>query len=211
MQDEAINNLIKQAQGGDTSAFEKLIQRHEKIVFNIAYKMLSNAEDVKDISQDVFVKVYKNLPKFDGKSAFSTWIYRITVNTCIDEIRKRKGKETYSMDEEFEGDENSMSRQYEDEGPTPEEALIADEKKKMIMDGISRLSQEHKTVIVLRDIEGFSYTEITEITGMTLGTVKSRLARARLQLKNILIKQMELLDDGERHKDKKGGKSHEMQ
>lgn len=208
--DEKTSALIKSAVKGDIRAFEELIMCHEKIVYNIAYRMLPNQEDVKDISQEVFIKVYKNLYKFDFKSAFSTWIYRITVNTCIDEIRKRKGKETYSMDEELQSDDSSIKKQYSDNGQSPEDVFISNEESQQLVAAVSLLSEEHQTIITLRDLEGFSYSEITEITGISMGTVKSRLARARLQLKNILLKNREHIQKNSRQKVKKGGEDNEM-
>lgn len=208
--DDKTSSLIQNAVKGDMRAFEELITCHEKIVYNIAYRMLPNQEDVKDISQEVFLKVYKNLYKFDFKSAFSTWIYRITVNTCIDEIRKRKGKETYSMDEELESEDSLIKKQFSDNGQTPEDVFISAEESQQLTEAISLLSEEYKTIITLRDLEGFSYSEITEITGVSMGTVKSRLARARLRLKNILLNKREHIQNDSRQKKKKGGENHEM-
>lgn len=178
--------LIEKAKNGDIEAFESLIRQSEKIVYNIAYRMLNNSEDVKDISQEVFIKVYKNLKNFDEKSAFSTWIYRIAVNTCIDEIRKRKGKQTISIEEELQQEDGAIKKQIPVQAETPEEDYIKKEQKEELLSAVEELSQTHKTVLTLRDLEGFSYAEIAEITETSVGTVKSRLSRAREQLKNIL-------------------------
>lgn len=202
--------LIQTAKNGDMNAFEELILQHERIVYNIALRMLSNPEDAKDISQEVFIKVYKNLKKFDNKSSFSTWIYRICVNTCIDSIRKKKGKETLSIDEKYEGEENTMDKQMADPSPSPEESMIHKEYHMDIQNAINLLSEEHKTILTLRDLEGFSYSEITELTDSSLGTVKSRLSRARLQLKNILLKNAEHFQLNDRQKSKKGGEKNEL-
>lgn len=178
--------LIEKAKNGDIEAFEELIKQSEKIVYNIAYRMLNNCEDVKDISQEVFIKVYKNLKNFDEKSAFSTWIYRIAVNTCIDEMRKRKGKQTISIEEEVQQEDGAVKKQIPVQIETPEENYIKKERKEELLSAVEELSQTHKTVLTLRDLEGFSYAEIAEITETSVGTVKSRLSRAREQLKNIL-------------------------
>lgn len=183
--------LVILAQQGDMEAFETLILQHEKIVYNIAFRMMEGSEDVKDIAQEVFLKVYRNLGKFDGKSAFSTWIYRIAVNTCIDEIRKRKGKQTYSLDAELEEEEGKYKKQFADEGHTPEESLMQKELQSEVLAALETLSPEHKTVVVLRDIRGFTYEEIAEMTDMPLGTVKSRISRARIQLKEEFLKTWE--------------------
>ncbi len=201
--------LIKKAVSGNTDAFEELIKNYEKIVYNIAYKMLNNSEDAKDISQEVFIKIYRNLSKFDGKSLFSTWVYRITMNTCIDELRKRKGKEVYSMDEDIEKEESSIKKQFVDEKGTPEDFYISREKQQEIINSINMLKDEHKQIIILRDINGFEYTQIAQILGISLGTVKSRIARARIQLKN-LISNREHIGYGNRQNIVKGGKKNEV-
>ncbi len=204
MADDLENILINKAKQGNITAFEKLITSYEKVVYNISYRMFNNEEDAKDISQEVFIKFYKNLDKFDGTSKVSTWLYRITVNTCIDEMRKRKGKETSSIDEVISMDEGDLKKQYQNDSKTPEEKLISKENIDDLKKAIDSLSQNHKTLIVLRDIQGLSYSEIAEITDCSLGTVKSRLARARVQLKNIILKQKELSKDKNRLKDIKG-------
>lgn len=179
--------LIEKARNGDMESFENLIKQSEKIVYNIAYRMMNHCEDVKDISQEVFIKVYKNLKNFDGKSSFSTWIYRIAVNTCIDEMRKRKGKQTVSIEEESQQEDGGiMKKQISAQTETPEEDYIKKEQQKELLLAVEELSPSHKTVLTLRDLEGFSYSEIAEITETSVGTVKSRLSRAREQLKNKL-------------------------
>lgn len=188
MSDEKTDILIKSALKGDMQSFEELMYQYEKKVYNVALRVFKNPEDAKDISQDVFIKIYKNLDKFDNKSSFSTWIYRITTNTCIDELRKRKGKETVSIDNDIEDDEGRFKREFADNEPTPEEKVISKEGESEIIKSMNTLSDEHRTIIVMRDIEGLSYTEISEIIGVSIGTVKSRISRARLQLKNIILK-----------------------
>ncbi len=191
MSDEKTDILIKSALEGDMRSFEELIYQYEKKVYNVALRVFKNPEDAKDISQDVFIKIYKNLNKFDNKSSFSTWLYRITTNTCIDELRKRKGRETISIDNDIEDDEGSFKREFADNEPTPEEKVISKEGESEIIKSMNTLSDEHRTIIVMRDIEGLSYTEISEAIGISIGTVKSRISRARLQLKNIILKNRE--------------------
>lgn len=192
--------LIKKAKDGDMRAFEELILLNEKMVFNVVLRMINNPEDAKDISQEVFIKVYKSLNNFNEKSAFSTWIYRVAVNTCIDEIRKRKKVNIISIDEETENGDCAIQKQYADTSETPEERFIQNEDKNQILNAVNELSNDHKTMIVLRDLHGLSYNEISEITGNTLGTVKSKIARARLQLKNMLTKKKEQNTSNSRQK-----------
>lgn len=117
-------------------AFEELIIQHEKIVYNVALRMMNHSEDAKDISQEVFLKAYRNIGNFDERSQFSTWIYRITANTCIDEMRKRKGRQSFSLEEELESEEGSMQRQVADAGETPEESMLREEAEKRDFTGI---------------------------------------------------------------------------
>ena len=207
MEDSNIEVLIKKAILGDSSAFEELIKNYERIVYNIVYRMLNDSEDVKDISQEVFIKVYRNLDKFDGKSLFSTWIYKITMNTCIDEIRKRRGKQTYSIDNEMDKEENK--KQFANI-KTPEDFYISKENREEIIDAINMLKDEYKKIIILRDINGFEYSKIAEILEISLGTVKSRIARARLKLRNLILANREHSGYNNRQNIMKGGKNNEM-
>lgn len=206
MTDLKERNLIRKAKQGDMHAFEELILKHEKIVYNLALRMMNHSEDAKDISQEVFLKAYRSLCNFDERSAFSTWLYRITHNTCIDEMRKRKGKQNYSLEEELENEAGSMQRQIADEGDTPEESLLREEQKSEILQALDNLSAEHKAAIVLRDVKGLSYEEIAEILEVSLGTVKSRISRGRNQLKNEILKIREQNEKIVRHKKGKEGR-----
>lgn len=200
MADDIEKTLLNKAKQGNIIAFEKLIISHEKTVYNIAYRMFNNEEDAKDIAQEVFIKIYKNLNKFDGNCKISTWIHRITVNTCIDELRKRKGKETSSIDSLIDLDDSEVQKQYTDNSFNPEQSLINKEDIEDLKNAINLLSENHKTLIVLRDIQGLSYNEISEITQISLGTIKSRISRARIQLKNIIMNNKELSKNKKRLK-----------
>ena len=199
-------DLIRKAKQGDMLAFEELILEHEKIVYNVALRMMNHSEDARDISQEVFLKAYRSLSNFDERSAFSTWLYRITHNTCIDEMRKRKGKQTYSLEEELESEDGAMQRQVADESDTPEESLLREEQKSEILQALDTLSEEHKAAIILRDVKGLAYEEIAEILELSLGTVKSRINRARNQLKNEILKIREQNEKAIRHKERREGR-----
>lgn len=186
-----VSKLVEMAQNGDSVAFGKLIETHERLVYNVVYRMLTNHEDAKDISQEVFLKAYRHLGKFDGKASFSTWLYRIAVNTSIDELRKRKGHETISLDKETDSDEGMIKKDYADNSAGVEEQVMAKESMANIKQAMENLSSEHRIIINLRDFQGLSYTEISEITQTSLGTVKSRLARARKALKDLIIEGLE--------------------
>jgi RNA polymerase sigma-70 factor (ECF subfamily) len=187
--------LIKKSQKGDIESFEKLISSYQKKVFNIAFGMMHNHDDAYDISQEVFIRVFKSIRKFKGQSSFSTWLYRITTNACLDELRKRKNnKNIISIDQEIQLEDGEVFRQIEDDGPTPELVAERNELREIIKEAISKLSDEHKEVIVLRDIQGFSYDDIADIIKCPQGTVKSRINRARRMLKEILKNKVELWD-----------------
>ncbi len=205
--DESLR-LAALAKQGDTAAFEALVTAYERMVYNVVYRMMPNQEDAKDISQEVFLKAYRYLDRFDQKASFSTWIYKIAVNTAIDEMRRRKGKETISLDWEFEGEDGAQKKQYQPDGPSVEEQVLEKEGLSEIWRAMAKLSAEHRTVITLRDVEGLSYTEIAEITGASLGTVKSRLARGRLALKELIIAQKAYGANGRKYTERRG--QHEL-
>lgn len=178
--------LIKKAKKGNIKAFEKLIVKHEKIAYNTAYRLFNNEEDAKDITQEAFIKVFKNIKNFNESSSFSTWIYRIVTNTCLDEMRKRKGKETESLDENIEMEDSSIKKDVEDVSTDLEKNIIEKEEKQEIHNAIHSLKEDYKTVIILKDIQGFKYDEISKILECSVSTVKTRVRRGRNNLKEIL-------------------------
>ncbi len=185
------NEILQRAINGDIHAFEQLILKYEKLVFNISYRMMGNVEDAKDISQEALFKIYKNLSKCVDIRHFKSWICMITNNTCIDELRKRKGKTNESLDEYIELQEGGVAKQIRSNELTPEETLSRKERSVTVQEAINRLSYGQKILIVLRDIQGLSYEEMVNATNLSMGTVKSRLARARANLKKILTSQAE--------------------
>jgi RNA polymerase sigma-70 factor (ECF subfamily) len=187
MANDVEENIIRRAINGDIEAFETIVYQYEKKVYNIAYQMFGNEHDAKDISQDVFMKVYKNIGKFAFNASFSTWIHRIAVNTSIDAYRKKKKANStiVSFDRNIESEDNSIIREIKDNSLSVEDCLIQKETTQEIRDKIHLLKEEHKTVIILRDINGFSYEEISEILDCQVGTVKSRISRARHALKKL--------------------------
>ncbi|MCH5185171.1 MAG: sigma-70 family RNA polymerase sigma factor [Oscillospiraceae bacterium] len=177
--------LVELCKKGDRSAFNELVLKYQSKVVNIAYGMLSVREDAEDAAQDVFIKVYKNIASFKGDSAFSTWIYRITANTCNDILRKRMNKKTISIHSSDEdGDSSDMI--IPDSAPPPEKQAEIKETQREVRAAISALKDEYRTVITLFDLEGLSYEEIADISRLPIGTVKSRLNRARAQLRKSL-------------------------
>ena len=182
-------DLVRSFKGGEKSAFDELVYRYKNTVFNLCYWMLGDYEEANDSAQDCFVKIFQSLGKFKFKSSFYTWIYRIVVNTCKNKIKSVgfRGKRKMVPLGNYNDAKNSAdSVEIADDSPSPANGLELKERRNIIRAAIASLPEKHKTVVVLRDIEGLSYEEISAITGSNLGTVKSRLARARIDLKGKL-------------------------
>jgi RNA polymerase sigma-70 factor (ECF subfamily) len=176
--------LIALAQQGDQSAFEQLLDRYQKPVYHQALRLLNNPEDAADVTQEVFIKVWRSLPSFRGESEFSTWLHKLTDNTAIDLLRREKKRRG---DSSLDDDENSLSLPA-DPAPTPHQEAERKELREAVAAAMEELSEEHRSVLVLREINGLSYEQIGEILDLSPGTVKSRLARARISLAKILQK-----------------------
>jgi len=183
-------NLLIKAANGDTKAFEAIIIQYEKLIYNISYRIMGNAEDAKDISQEAIIKIYKNIKNCENIEHMRAWVSKITHNCCMDELRRRKRKITDSLDAAIDSDDGEYARQITDPSGDPEEELLRKEINKHIQDGLDMLSGDRRALIVLRDIQGLSYEEISEITQTPLGTVKSRISRGRETLKRIIISKM---------------------
>lgn len=185
---EIENTLIQKAKSGDTDAFSQLIYQYEQKIYAIAFKVFKNETDAYDVAQEICIKLYQKIDQFRFESAFSTWLYRIATNTAIDEYRKQKRKTSHeaSMIESDETSEEPLEIQIPDKADTPEEALLRKEKIKYVWDAIKQLSEDHQEIIILKDIDQKSYEEIVLHLDISMGTVKSRLARARTALKKNL-------------------------
>ena len=178
--------IISDVLGGDINAFENLVMENQKNVYNLALKMTGSEEDAQDISQDAFIRAYRRLGSFRGDSRFSVWLYRLTYNLCVDFLRKRPRDKVISLTYEDEGEE-SHDLEIPDMRNLPEDSLIRRELRETIAKSINELSPPHKEILVLREITEMSYGDISETLRISEGTVKSRLARARLNLATILI------------------------
>ena len=182
MQDDA---LIRRAAQKDEQAFEQLMLLHQKAVYNICYRMAGNAEDALDLSQEVFLKLWRTLEQYQFDAAFSTWLYRMTQNACIDFLRRQKRQQHASLtvsDDEAAGKELSVP----DPAPLPEDRVIFNEKQEVIRTAMNALPPDFREILELRVVRNLPYEQIAQIMGLPVGTVKSRLARARLQLKKRL-------------------------
>lgn len=181
--------LIKAFKGGDKAAFDKLVLKHKNKLFNLCYRFLGDYQEANDSAQETFIKIYESLKKFRFQSTFSTWLYRIAVNTCKNKLKSsayRQKKRMVSLDNPGSPDKSQPAMEIQDETYSPVKELEKKERIRMVQEAINTLPTEQKEVVTLRDIEGLSYEEIVEITGFNLGTVKSRLARARLDLRKKL-------------------------
>ena len=181
--------LIRAVQAGDMGAFDELVLKHKDRLFNLVYWFLGDYQDANDCAQETFIKVFKSIKKFRFESAFSTWLYRIAINTCKNRIKSsayRWKKKTVSLEISNGSKNGNPCSEIANGSPTPVMALEKKEKMMRIQKAINSLPDEQNQVVVLRDIQGLSYQDISDITGLNLGTVKSRLARARLELKNKL-------------------------
>lgn len=181
--------LIEKCKNGDMESFNQLIELYQRRVFAVSFNMMGNEQDAYDASQEVFLKIYRSIGSFHGESAFFTWVYRMTKNVCLDMLRKRKASVSLSPDED------GAVVQLEAQEGNPGEHAEKNQMRQAVRKAIGELPDDLKTALVLRDIEGLRYDEIAQATGANLGTVKSRIARARAQLKKILQGKKELFDD----------------
>src|SRR2546421_4761507 len=184
--------LIRRLQQRDERAFAEVMRLYQHKVFNLVFRILGNREEAEDVAQEVFVTVFKSIEGFRGESKFSTWLYRIAANHCKNRLKylgRRSYKATADFDEaaerELQGAQPSATTPHID---GPEKVLEGLQLERMVQEGIALLDEEHRILIVLRDVEDLSYQEICNITGLAEGTVKSRLHRARMSLKDYLAK-----------------------
>jgi RNA polymerase sigma-70 factor (ECF subfamily) len=181
--------LIRAFQGGDKVAFDELVLKHQHKLFNLCYRFLGDYQEASDSAQETFIKVYRSLKKFRFESAFSTWLYRIAVNTCKNKLKSseyRQREKMVLLDNPISPDNSRPALEIQDKTHSPVRELEKKERMRIIQEAINALPPEQREVVTLRDIQGLSYGEIVEITGFNLGTVKSRLARARLELRKKL-------------------------
>ena len=184
--DESV--LVDAARKGDIGAFESLVKRYDRNVFRIAQHITQNREDAEDVVQDAFLKAYQNLGQFQGQSKFYTWLVRIAVNEALMRLRRRRPERMVSIDEDVKTEEDSIPREIADWSPNPEQLYNQGELKEILQKTIQGLPESFRTVFILRDVEGLSTEETADALGLSVPAVKSRLLRARLQLRERLTK-----------------------
>lgn len=180
------NGLVKKAKSGDFRAFEELVSRNEGRIYSIAYRMLGNKDDAKDILQETFMKAFKKLPDFKEESSFSTWITRIALNEVFMKLRKEKGNRITSLDELIELDEEPLKKEIVDWSKNPSRLQEIKESREILESSIKSLPEIYRVVFLLRDIEGLPTEEVAKILKLSIPAVKSRLLRARLSLRGKL-------------------------
>lgn len=179
--------LIERCRQGSEDAFSELVELYQNKVYTMCMHLTGNPEDARDLAQEAFIRVYHSLPGFRGQSAFTTWLYRIIFNLWSNELRKRKKNCAVSLDAPIQTEEGEIQRTPADEAHNPELVLEAMEERSLVWEALDSLSQEQRTVLVLREMHGYSYDEIARGLGWSPGTVKSRLNRARMHLKEQLL------------------------
>ena len=189
--------LVQSAKNGDVQAFEELVRRYDRNVFRIAQHITHNREDAEDVVQDAFLKAYTNLEQFQGQSKFYTWLVRIAVNEALMKLRRIKPGRTVSLDEDVKTDEDSLPREVADWSPNPEQQYNQAELRDILTRTIQGLPMSFRTVFVLRDVEGLSTEETAEALDLSIPAVKSRLLRARLQLRERLNRYFQKHESGD--------------
>ena len=180
--------LVNQAREGDTVAFGELVHRYEGKIFRLAQHVTQNREDAEDVLQETFMKAYEHLDQFQGNSKFYTWIVRIAVNQALMKLRKRKSDRSVSIDEGIDTGEDTVTREIATWDENPEQQYSREELNTILDDAIQGLAPTYRTVFVLRDVEEMSTEETAEALGLSIPAVKSRLLRARLQLREKLTR-----------------------
>ena len=175
-----VEELVRAAAKGRTDAFEELVRLHEKKVYALMLRMCGNPEDARDAAQEAFLSAWRGLPSFRGEAGFSTWLYRLASNAAIDQLRRnRRQREEASLD--------AGEMDTPDQSPGPQEAAEGSELQRAVADGLASLSEDHRRILLLREYQELSYDEIAQTLDMDLGTVKSRISRARRALRKILL------------------------
>lgn len=166
------NELLRAFRRGDAAAFDRLFENHQEYVFNVCLGILGNREDARDCTQETFIRVYRNVREFRHEAAFSTWLYRITVNTCMAHLRKRPRRPALSLEDE-------AVREIPDDAPETWTGLVGAEDEQLVREVVSGLNADYRTVLVLRYFQALSYDEMGGVLGYSLGQVKIKLHRAR--------------------------------
>lgn len=175
--------ILEAVKAGDNRAFELIVKKYQNQVANLVYMVMGRRNDVEDITQEIFIKVYKSISKFEPRVSLFGWIYRITINLCIDRMRKEKFKRLLSLDFLTE---DIIYKRKDNLSDDPLKSILRNEKKNIVYNALQHLSPEYRAVLTLREYQDLSYSEIAEVLGLTVEAVKSRIFRARKEMKKLL-------------------------
>lgn len=193
LNDEALVEKFRQTR--DMNLFKTLVRRYQNRIYNAAYRMLGNREEAEEVVQDTFLKMHQSLVSFRKQSTFAAWLFKISHNLSIDRLRTKKRRSNYQMvsfnpmstlGSDAEDDKGQVVQQIADEKSDPDKLIDLSEQSQVIQESLNKLPESQRSVLVLFDIEGFSYQEVSQIVGVNIGTVRSRLYYGRLKLKEIL-------------------------
>ena len=187
---------IERCLRGEEKAFEELLDKYKKPVFSICLRMVRNHDDAEDLAQEVFIRTFSVLDRYDPAYPFSSWLYRITSNLCIDHIRRRRDG-MLSLDQPVQGKDGEMSRQMPDDGVKPDRDIESKEMMEVLEEAIHTLPEHYRVIVILRHQEQLSYEEISDNLGIPLGTVKARIHRARNMIRDYFVNRG-YLEDGEK-------------
>lgn len=188
--------LIERAQKGDRDALDQLVRKYEKRAYQYAYRLTSNAEEAADVVGDAFVRIHAAMKNFKGNSAFTTWMYRILTNCFLDLRKRERNRPTQSLEATLQTEDGMVERQFESDEPTPDEVAERNQREATIERAVALLPEYQRAMVTLYHAENLSYEEIAEALDLPIGTVKSRLNRARLSLREHLVRDEELFNLG---------------
>lgn len=190
MEEQQTGQLVRRCLAGDSSAWEEVVRLHNRRIYNLCYRFTNSAEDAQDLTQDVFIRVYRTLSSYNvEKGAFTTWLTTLTRNLLVDHFRRSKqDRVTDSIDARLREEEDSLSLsdRLPDQGPTPDDRLASKETQKLVQQALARISPELREAVILRDLQDMDYKEIAQVLRVPEGTVKSRINRGRTELTRLL-------------------------
>jgi len=190
LEDQQTGALVRKCLTGDSRAWEEIVRLHQRRIYNLCYRFTGSPDNAQDLTQDVFIRVYRTLASYDvEKGAFTTWLTTLTRNLLVDHFRRsRQDRVTDSMDAGLreEDDSLSLSDRLEDHGPSPDDHLASKETQKLVQEALTRLSPDLREAVILRDLQDMDYREIAQTLNVPEGTVKSRINRGRMELARLL-------------------------
>jgi len=200
VEDQQTGLLVRRCLGGDATAWEEIVRLHSRRIYNLCYRFTSSPDDAQDLTQDVFIKIYRTLGSYDvEKGAFTTWLTTLTRNLLVDHFRRsRQDRLTDSIDAGVREEEDapSLSERLEDIAPRPDDRLASKETQKMVQQALARLSPDLREAVILRDLQDFDYKEIAQVLKVPEGTVKSRINRGRMELARLLSRNKKQAGNG---------------